>query len=71
MSSHGPFLQYMIHLLFFGVSGLLMTFKQAEMEKNLRNGFSLSEMDPTVGYSAMAITFNSEAILRLFLHTYT
>ena len=25
----------------------------------------------TVGYSAMAITFNSEAILRLFLHTYT
>ena len=25
----------------------------------------------TVGYSGMAITFNSEAILRLFLHTYT
>ena len=25
----------------------------------------------TVGYSTIAITFNSEAILRLFLHTYT
>ena len=25
----------------------------------------------TVGYSTMAITFNSETILRLFLHTYT
>ena len=29
-----------------GVLGVWMTFKKAEMEKTLRNGLNLSEMDP-------------------------
>ena len=37
--------RYLIHLLFLGVLGVWkwITFKKAEMKKNLRNGFSLSE----------------------------
>ena len=38
-------MRYLIHLL-FGVLGVWMTFKKAEMEKTLRNGLNLSEMDP-------------------------
>ena len=32
--------------LFLGVLGAWMTFKKPEMEKTLRNGLSMSEMDP-------------------------
>ena len=38
-------MQYLIHPLFFWL-GAWMTFKKAEMEKNLRNGLSMSETDP-------------------------
>ena len=36
----------LIHSLFLGVFGAWMTFNKAEMEKPLRNGLSMSEMDP-------------------------
>ena len=32
--------------LFWGVLGAWMTFKKPEMDKTLRNGLSMSEMDP-------------------------
>ena len=37
---------YLIHPLFWGVLGVWVTFKKAEMEKTLRNGLSMSETDP-------------------------
>ena len=41
-----PFSRYLIHPLFLGVLGVWMTFKNVEMENPLRNGLSMSEMDP-------------------------
>ena len=40
-----PFLRYLIHPLYWEVSGAWMTFKKAEMKKILRNGLIMSKMD--------------------------
>ena len=49
----------------------VVIFRVAQQVRKRNYTHHLQRGHPTVGYSAMAITFNSETILRLFLHTYT